>query len=343
MSEKKDKRVTIYDIAKQIGIAPSSVSKALNNQVISSKIKALVKAKALELNYKHNSNAANLRRGSSKTIGVIVPKINTAFFSDAISGMEEACFENNHYLIICQSDESYLKETQAVSTLIHQNVDCIIISLSIETKSTKHLQEIMDHRINLIQFDRIDDNILSHKVVNDNKNAAYKAVRHLIDMGYNKIALLGGSDHLSIYKDRKEGYLKAIKESKFSIPYYYIVDNALTTERGMQVATELLNSESPPDAFFTLSDYSALGVLRVALSLGLKVPQQIGIVGFANESFTHLISPSLTSVDQKSRKLGNQAANIYFDFILPEQKDGNFKKEIIESSIVIRESSKRSG
>ncbi|MEO5995177.1 MAG: LacI family DNA-binding transcriptional regulator [Chitinophagaceae bacterium] len=342
MNKKKDRRVTIYDIARQIGIAPSSVSKALNDQpTISDKIKALVKSKVQELNYVHNSSAANLRRGTSRTIGVIVPKINTAFFSDVIAGMEEACFENNHHLIICQSGESYIKEVQAVETLIHQNVDCIIISISIETKSSKHLEEIGRHHVNLIQFDRVDHAIPSHTIVNDNKNAAYKAVKHLIDMGYKKIALLGGADFLTIYRDRKEGYLKAIKEAELLIPYNYIVDNALTTDRGMDVAKELLKSNNPPDAFFTISDYSALGVLRVALSMKLKVPEQIGIMGFANEPFTELISPGLSSVDQKSRKMGKDAVNVYFNYILQQKPGSKFRKQVIESSLVIRESSMR--
>jgi DNA-binding LacI/PurR family transcriptional regulator len=342
MSEKRDKRVTIYDIARQVGIAPSSVSKALNNQpTVSKKIKALVKAKALELNYVHNSSAASLRRGTSKIIGVIVPKINTTFFSDAIAGMEEACFENNHNLIICQSDESFQKETQAVTTLIHQNVDCIIISLSVETRSVTHLQEIMDHHVDLIQFDRVDSSIPCHVVVNDNKNAAYGAVKHLIKSGYQRIAFLGGSDHLAIYKDRKEGYLKAIKEFKLTVPYNYIIDNALTTERAVQVATALLKSGSPPDAFFTITDYAALGVLKAATALGLQVPEDVGIIGFSNETFTEMITPSLSSVDQKSRKLGKDAAGIYFDFILKQNQTSTPKKKVIESSLVIRDSSSK--
>lgn len=342
MNGKKNKRITIYDIAKQVGVAPSSVSKALNDQPsISKEIKALVKAKAEELNYIHNSNAANLRRGSSKTIGVIVPKINTAFFSNAIAGIEDACYENNHNLIICQSDESYIKETKAVATLIHQNVDCILVSLSIETQSTAHLQNIINHHITLVQFDRVDDRLRSHMVVNDNKKAAYKAVKHLIDMGYRKIAFLGGSDKLSIYKDRKEGYIKAIRESDLSIPYNYIVNNAMTTERGMEIATELLNSKNPPDAFFTISDYSAFGILKVANSLGIPVPDQIGIIGFSNETFTELVSPALSSVDQKSRKLGKDAANIYFDSISNGKNSVKFRKKIIGSCTIIRSSSQK--
>ncbi len=345
-NKKNNKRVTIYDIARELDLAPSSVSKALNDMPnISDKIKFLVKSKAKELNYKHNLNAANLRKGLSSIIAVIVPKINVAFFSNVIAGMEEACFENNHRLIICQTDESFTKEIQAVETLIHQNVDCILISLSLETKSTEHLQEIINNQIELIQFDRVIDAVSCNKIVNDNKDAAYNAVTHLIEQGYKKIAFFGGPDHLKIYLDRKEGYLKAIKEAGLTIPYNYIVQDATTTESAMLCAHELLHFQDPPDAFFTISDYSALGVLKTANSLGLNVPAEIGIIGFANENFTEIITPTLSSIDQNSRKLGKEAASIYFDQLVKQKELKNdtrkFKKRIIKSSLVIRDSSKR--
>lgn len=346
INNKKGKRTTIYDIAKEVGIAPSSVSKALNNlPSVSEKIRALVKAKASELNYKHNSNAANLRTGSSRTIGVIVPKINVAFFSDAIAGMEEACFENNHRLIICQSDESYAKEVQCIQTLIHQNVDCIIISLSQETRSTQHLFEVKKHHMQLVQFDRVDEGFESHRIVNDNAEAAYKAVKHLIDQGYKKIAFFGGSDHLAVYKQRKQGYLRAIKEADLNIPYNYILDNAFRKDTALKAAIELLTYKDPPDAFFTVTDYSALGVMKAAVSLGLRVPEQVGIMGFANEAFTEFTFPTLSSVDQQSRSLGKAAANVYFNHVLTADSSSaiahNFEIQLIESSLVIRESSNR--
>lgn len=344
MEKSKNQKITIYDLAREIGIAPSSVSKALNDlPSISERIKALVNAKAKELNYIHNSNAVNLRRGSSRTIGVVVPKINTAFFSDAVSGIEAVCSKNKYNLIICQSEELFEKEVEAVETLISQNVDCIIISLSMETKSVEHLQRIIDLNLNLIQFDRINESVPSHCVITDNKEAAYNAVKHLIDKGYSKIALLGGSNHLSNYKDRKEGYLKALNEAELNIPYNYVIENAITLERGMEAALELLNSKFPPDAFFAVSDYSALGALRAAESLNLTIPEQVGIMGFSNEKFTLLINPSLSSVDQNCSKLGSDAANIFFDHILAEKSTEKYKKKIIKSSIIIRESSSKKG
>ena len=187
------KRVTIYDLAKELGISASYISKALNDHpAISSKVKEAVKKKAVELNYRQNSYAANLRQGTSKTIGVIVPHINQSFFSEAIAGIEEICFQKNHSLIICQSHESFKQECMAIDTLIHQNVDCILISVSAETQSASYLETIRKNRIQLIQFDRCIDTLDSYKVLNDNIDSSYNAVKNLVDEGYKKIALLGG-------------------------------------------------------------------------------------------------------------------------------------------------------
>ena len=338
-----NKRVTIYDIAKELGLSASYISKALNNHPsISEKVKDTVKKKALELNYKHNSHAANLRQGSSKTIGVVVPHINHSFFSEAISGIEEVCFENNHSLLICQSHESFKQECIAIDTLIHQNVDCILISVSAETQTASYLETIKKNKIELIQFDRCIDRLDSYKVVNDNRDASYNAVKNLLKEGYEKIAFLGGPEHLTVFNNRKEGYLKAIKEAGLIIPYNFIVDDVLGKEKAAEVATELLSLKNPPDAFFTVSDHQSLGVLQIAEFLGIKVPEQLGIFGFANEAFTEIIKPALSSVDQNSKELGKHAANIYFKNIL--KKDGKLavdKKEIIKSNIIIRESSQR--
>lgn len=338
-----NKRITIYDLAKELNISPSYVSKALNDHpTISEKTRAAVKKKATELNYKHNSHAANLRQGSSKTIGVIVPHINQSFFSEAIAGVEEVCFQNGHSLIICQSHDSFEQECMAIDTLIHQNVDCILISISAQTQSASHLETIKKNKIELIQFDRCIDTMASHKVLNDNIDASYNAVKNLIGEGYKKIAFLGGPEHLTIYKNRKKGYIKAIKEAELIIPYNFIVDDVLSKEKAAEASAELLALKQPPDAFFTVSDYQSLEVLRVAGSVGIKVPEQLGIFGFANEAFTEIITPSLSSIDQKSKELGRHAANVYFKTIL--KQNGVLieeKKEIIKSEIIIRQSSKR--
>jgi DNA-binding LacI/PurR family transcriptional regulator len=335
------KRITIYHIAEQLGMSASYVSRALNNHPsVSESIKERVKKKAAELNYKLNSQAANLRQGSSKTIGVIVPHIDQSFFSDAIAGIEEACFENNHSLIICQSHESFKQEMTAIETLIRQNVDCILISLSAETKTSNHLEEVKAHNIHLIQFDRCLESFDSFQVVNDNEEASYKVVTSMIEQGYRRIAFIGGPSYLQVFHQRKEGYLKAIKEAGLSIPYNFVVENALSKEKAAEVSSELLNLSEPPDALFTVSDHQSLGVLEVANAKGIIIPCDLGLFGFANEAFTNMIKPALSSVDQHSKELGRKAANLYFEQILKNHST-IIEKVIIESEVLARESSMR--
>ena len=194
-----NKRVTIYDLAKAINLSPSYISKALNNHPsVGDKMKEKVRKAAKDLNYKHNSYAANLRMGISKTIGVIVPHINKSFFSELIAGIEEVCFEHDYGLIICQSQESYEKECRAIDTLIRQNVDGILISVSAETNSSEHLQNIINHDTILIQIDRFIENFNSYKVTNDNEKLAYNATMHLINQGYQNIVFLGWTEQLTI-------------------------------------------------------------------------------------------------------------------------------------------------
>ncbi len=336
------KRVTIYDLAKELGISASYVSRALNNHPsISKKVREAVTKKATQLNYKPDSRAANLRKGSSKTLGVIVPKINESFFSEAIAGIEEVCFENHHSLMICQSHESYQQENLALDTLIHHNVDCILISISAETKTSAHLKEVTGHNIHLIQFDRYLDDVDSYKVVNDNKEATYNAVKNLINEGYKKIAFLGGPGHLLAFKNRKKGYVEAIKEAGLNTPFHYINDEAFSKEKAVTAALELLRLKDRPDAFFCVSDLQALGVLEAAHLLKIKVPQEVGIFGFANESFTPLIKPALSSIDQKSKEMGKCAANLYFENIMPGKSLDKGKKKVIRSEIIQRQSSSR--
>lgn len=337
------KRITIYDIAKEMGISASYVSRALNDHPsISPKVRESVKEKARELNYKHNSQAANLRQGSSKTIGVIVPHINQYFFSEAIAGIEEVCFANNHSLIICQSHESFKQECKAIDTLIHQNVDCVLISISAETRSPEYLQNIKEHNIELIQFDRYREEVKSCKVLNDNKEVTYKVSKILLEQGYRKIAFMGGPSHLATFNLRKEGFLQALAEHGLSVPEHFIIESALAREQAMTVARELLALKDRPDAFLSVSDHLSLGVLQAAESMGIAVPSELGLFGFANEFFSSIVKPSLSSVDQRSKEVGKRAAQIYFERLLQKKTARlELQEEIITSNLLIRESAQR--
>jgi LacI family transcriptional regulator len=336
------KRTTIYDLAKEMGISPSYVSKALSSHPsVNEDIRRRVREKADQLNYKHNSRAANLRRGPSRTIGVVVPHINQSFFSDAISGIEEVCFAHHHSLVICQSHESFEMEGKAIDTLIHQNVDCILISNAEETTSADHLRQVTQNKIPVIQFDRCLDGFDSFKVVNDNKAVSYEAVRSLISEGYRNIAFLGGPIRVKTFQDRKDGFIAAIAEANLPIPYNFIIDNVLTRERGQQAAMPLLKLPNRPDAIFTVSDHQSLGVMDAASALGIPIPSELGIFGFADETFTQLVTPSLSTIDQHSMELGRKAAELYFQRIYEKGEMPPTETIVIPSEIRIRQSSRR--
>lgn len=340
---KNQKRTTIYDIAKKLNLNASSVSRALNNNSnVSEATRKLILDTAKELNYKQNSLASNLRKGHNQTIGVIVPRINQNYFADVIAGIEEVTYQKGYNLVICQSNESSLREVKCVNTLINQHVSCIVISLSADFEDDKHLQVIKEHGIPLIQFDRVAEHLDTFKVLNDNEQASIDAVSHLIEQGYKRIALLEGPQNLNIFRQRKEGYLAALKKHGFPILPELIKENAWTKELGAESTKELLSLAEPPDAIFaSTSDFSALGVLEVATNMGLKVPEELGICGYSNEAFTEITSPSITTIDQYSVSMGKTIANLYFQEIESSEKDNSPKIVSIKPKLIIRSSTLR--
>jgi LacI family repressor for deo operon, udp, cdd, tsx, nupC, and nupG len=244
---------------------------------------------------------------------VVVPRINQNFFSNVIAGIEDATYKQGYNLIICQSNELYEKEVQCVNTLINQHVDCIVISISVETIDHKHLQNILDHGIQLIQFDRVADELETLKVTNDNEQSSFEAVCHMIKQGYKRVALLEGPQKLNIFRQRKNGYLRALEENGIAVIPELMIENAWTKELSANATRQLLSLPQPPDAIFaSTSDFSALGVLEVATAMNVKVPEELGICGYSNEDFTEITSPSITTIDQFSFYMGKTVANLYF-------------------------------
>lgn len=344
---KPKKRVTIYDIAKKLNLTASSVSRALNNSShVNENTKQLILKTAAEMNYKPNSLASNLRKGKTQTIGVIVPRINQNFFANVISGIEEAAYQKGYNLIICQSNENHEKEVQCVNTLMNQHVDCIVISVSADGNDYSHLQNALDHNVQLIQFDRVADNLETLKVINDTEQASFEAVSHLIQQGYKRIALLEGPQVLGIFRQRKDGYLNALKSNNLPVDESLIVPNSWTKEQTTANVRALLSMPNPPDAIFaSRDDFSALGVLEVANDMGVKVPEELGICGYSNEAFTQITSPSITTVDQHAVYIGQTVSNLYFheaEAKGKEKENRNSPKTIsIKPKLIIRGSTQR--
>lgn len=337
---KQPKRATIYDIAKKLNLNPSSVSRALNNSsTISITTRELILKTAEELNYKANSMASNLRKGHNRTIGVVVPRINQNFFANVIAGIEEVTYQKGYNLIICQSNESAAREIKCVNTLVNQDVSCIIISVSADFEADDHLRNIKEQGISLIQFDRVADELDTFKVTNDNESTSFAAVEHLIAEGYRRIALLEGPQNLNIFRQRKAGYLKALRKNGMSVIPELIVENAWTKELGALATKNLLELPDPPDAIFaSTSDFAALGVLAVANEMNISVPGQLGICGYSNESFTEITTPTLTTIDQHSTLMGKTIAQLYFQELDAATKVGKNKIVNIQPELIIRKS-----
>jgi LacI family transcriptional regulator, repressor for deo operon, udp, cdd, tsx, nupC, and nupG len=344
-SMKPKKRVTIYDIAERLNITASSVSRALNNSNhVNEQTKKLVLKTAAELNYKRNVLASNLRMGKTHTIGVVVPRINQNIFSNVIAGIEEITNNQNYNLIICQSNESVAKEIKCVNALVNQHVDCIVISMSVETEDISHLRNVIDHGIQLIQFDRVATELETLKVINDNEQASMEAVEHLIEQGYKRIALLEGPQNLNIFKQRRDGYIKALKKHNIPVADELMMKNAWTKELGATATRQLLSLPQPPDAIFaSTSDFSALGVLDVAHDMNVQVPSQLGICGYANEAFTELTNPSITTIDQFSIHMGRTIANLYFDEMKNSEVAVTPRVISLKPELIVRSSTLRKG
>jgi LacI family transcriptional regulator len=338
----KKQNLTIHDIARELKISASTVSRALNNNSrISEATRNEVKAAVLRSGYQPNNLASNLRKGKSYTAGVIVPRINRVFFSNVIGGIEEVLTPHGYTITICQSMESYLNEVNSLKTLNNLRVDGIIMSMAAESKNAMHMKTWLDQGRKIICFDRTAEDLdISSVRINDFKGA-YQTVKHLIEQGYKKIAFFSGPEHINVYRDRKAGYLTALAD--YGIPVYenLVISNCLSKEKGMEATRLILKSDNKPDAIFSSSDFSAIGAMVTVKEMGFKIPRDIGIAGFANEPFTELVSPSLTTVDQDGVEMGRVAAKVFLNSIETKFDHTWKEKVVLEPTLIIRESSNR--
>jgi len=328
------KKVTIHDIAAQLKMSASTVSRAMaDNPRISKKTRSLVKSTAIEMNYKPNQLASNLRRGKGKMVGVIVPRISRHFFSHVISGIESITNPAGYNLIICQTNESYETEVKSLQTMLNNRVDGVVMSISSETINIEHIKSTIEEKIPLVFFDRTPNGIDVDSVQNDNFTAGYEMTKHLIDQGYRRIAHFAGPLNINIYRDRYNGYRKALDEAGVVYDDSLLFNNVITRPKGEETAMNILKSGNIPDAVFSVSDYAALGALLIFRKHGIKIPGQMGMSGFANEPFTELVDPSMTTVEQYGEEIGKNAVRLLIDRIEGGQNDASrlvsFKPKII--------------
>ena len=316
----KKRAVTLKDIANELGVSISTVSRALRDHSdISPEIIRNVKKLAIEKNYIPNPLAMGLRRQQTKMIGVIVPDIVTHFYSSVISGIEDTAKENGYYILIASSSESLEKEKIAVQNLLKSRVEGLIICISQETDNYEHFEPLIKNEIPIVFFDRVPETVKVPSVIVDGMKAAKNIVRHFFDSGCRKIAYISGPEHLNISRQRKKGYIEGLKETGLKFVPEYLIECKLTINDAKKATQKLLDLEDRPDAIFGINDTVAFAAMREIKNKGLNIPNDIALVGFTDDFHATVVDPALTSVTHPTKMMGREAAKLFFEQISKEE------------------------
>ncbi len=336
----KQSGTTIHDIAKALNIAASTVSRALNNNpLISEATRKRIEQTAQEMGYLPNSLAANLRTRRTNTIGVIVPLINRHFFSSVISGIEEVAYSQGFAVTISQSNDNFEKEATIANTLIANRVDGVIASLGMQTEDIGHFLQYQKRNIPLVFFDRVCDQIETDKIVVDDYTGGYIATRHLIDQGGTRIAHIGGPLNLKIYRDRMEGYRSALREAGLHCDSKLLLHNSLTLTDGTRAVERLFSGRQKPDALFCANDTTALSAILWFRKHGIIVPDDVLVVGFSNEPFSEVVTPSISTIRQPGFEMGQKAAELLMAQIHRKEAPIHYQTITMPTELIVRESS----
>ena len=339
---KNNKEVTIYDVAKALGISPSTVSRGLKDHphIRKDTIKK-IKAAAQELGYQRNKFASNLRQKHTNTIGVVVPKLNSYFMATVIAGMEKVTNQHGYGLIISQSRESGKQELSCVSTLYNSRVDGLLVSLAFDTRNLDHFNIFLNKNIPVVFFDRVSECNGCMSVVIDNFKAGYEATSHLIEQGCHSIVHLGGNLLRNVYSDRFRGYRQALSDNKIVFDQNLVFINDMSEQAGTETARKILKMKPRPDGIFTSNDTSAVALMVELLKAGIKIPEEIAVAGFNNEPISQVIQPNLTTVDYPAREIGEIAATSLINKLNNSHSD-NLSAIIVKHSLIVRKSSLKS-
>jgi len=336
-------RTTIQDIARALNVNAATVSRALNGHpAISATTRTAVEKMARRLHYQPNRIASSLRLGKTRILGVMIPSAEINFFGSVIHGIEKVANERGYTVLIYQSNESEEYERRGVATFLRSQVDGVLVSPAKQATGTAHWQELRKREVPLVLFDRVNPSLPVPSVCIDDRLGAYLATRHLLEQGYERIAFIGGQAHVAIWTQRLQGYKDALQEAGRSLRAEWMVHGEVSIESGARCMRRLLDGHEAPDAVCCVEDFTALGALQAARERGLEVPRHMGIAGFANEQFGAFITPSLTTIDQQTRRMGEEAAQLFF--ALSEQEDFYAEAplhKVLAPQLIGRESSQR--
>ncbi len=334
-----NKPATIKDIARQLNISLSTVSRAMRNAPdVNVDTKKAVMALSEELNYHPNRLALSLKQKQTHNIGVIVPNLDYVL-STMVKGIDEVALEAGYTVMVCQSNESFGREIVNTRRLLDSLVDGFIISVSSETKVFDHFKKIQEKGMPMVVFDRITPHLDAPSVRIDNMDGGFQATEHLIEQGYKRIAILAGPKNLGISNSRLDGYINALNKYKIKPDPDLIIHCDFNQDYAFVATEELLATKKRPDAIFTISDRMAIGAMLAIKEKGLRMPQDIGLVGFNNEPLTNLLTPRISSVDQPAFEMGKVAAKLFIESV--HNNDMSHIEEVLKPKLCVRESSQR--
>jgi LacI family transcriptional regulator len=334
----RSSQITIKDIARELGISPSTVSRALKDHPdISPETKKEVQELAQKLNYQPNAIALSLKHSRSNTIGVIIPETVHFFFSSVISGIEDVAYNAGYNMMICQSNELYDREKSNANMLYSNRVDGLLVSISKETVDFDHLHFFQQNNIPVVFFDRATNNFPCDQIIIDDYNAAYRIVEYMINRGHKKIYHLAAAQNLQIGYLRRKGFEDAMRDNDLEISEKNIVF-ADKFEIASQTVEQMIAEKNLPDGIFAVNDLTALGVIKALKKHKIKIPNQVGVAGFGNGQNALLTDPPLTTIDQNGYEMGKKAAEILIHRINNKLNEYKPEKHYIETELVIRES-----
>lgn len=340
----QEKIITIYDIAEKLSLSPSTISRGLQNHAA---VNAVTKKKifdtANEMGYRFNTFARNLRSRKTNTIGVIVPRLNSYFISAMLAGIEKELNGSGYNMLISQSLELQEKEAEYAETMMHNRVDGLIVALAANTTSLDHFQPFFKHHIPLLFADRGIAGNEYTKVVIDNFRAGYEAAFHLAEQGCTRIAHITGNTIRDVYSERRDGYQQALKDKGLSFDESLVFETDLTEISTMKVMNRILKMEVLPDGLFVSNDFCAAIGLKTLKQAGLRIPEDIAIVGFNNDATSRITEPALSTVNYPGQEMGEVVARRLINQLNASNPSSEPETLVLKSELIVRSSSLKGG
>lgn len=335
-------RITIKDIARELKISTSTVSRALADKWdVNPDTRKAVMELAEKWNYRPNPISLSLKQQQSMLIGVVIPEFINSFFPEVIMGIESVLRPQGYQIVISQSNESYENELSNLKMLESKMVDAFLISVTKETKNVDYFNHLIDSCIPVVFFNRICPDLQASVVVIDDYKWAFLAVEHLIKEGRRRIVHLSGQQNLQLSKDRKQGYIDALKKHGIPVDESLIIPAGVMMEMGIMSAYKVLEMSVLPDAIFAVNDPIAIGAMKTLQKQGVRVPEDIAVVGFTESKMALIVEPNLTTIEQPTFEMGKAAAELLLEQIRNqnEEKKSPFKRIVLDARLNVRESS----